>query len=557
MEEFIFGTVAVDELKLMRHRVARSGLQHDAAIEPLDPEPDQPVKLIVWLSNHLPADQVVCYYTLDGSEPLGIRGNAENGQVIQLRQVDAIWDTFLWQYIAVWAGVLPGQPEGTLVRYRIGAWRNEGPEAFADWPETKATSDRAAAAFFHGQPLQVEWVGDPSKGTTFAYCVDRWTPPSWAAEAVFYQIFVDRFFPGEGRAWIQTENLRKFFGGTLWGVAEKMDYIADLGATGIWLSPIFPSPSTHGYDATDYFSVEPRLGGQEALRALVQSAHERGIRIILDLVCNHLSSEHPIFRDAQKNPRSRYRDWFFFDEPQLDYRTFFGVQSMPELNLANPQARQWMLEIARYWLREFDIDGYRLDHANGPGPSFWSEFRQACREEKADCFAFGEIVEPADVLRRYTGRLDGVLDFLLADALRRTYGFESWLEESLALFLRDHHRFFDPRMLLLTFIDNHDMDRFLFIAGGDKRRLLRAVRVQMQLPGAPVIYYGTEVGLSQKVSKTSETGLEASRMAMIWDKRQDHALLEEFQQLIRWRKRTRPWTKSSLDLDLHHQVSEE
>jgi glycosidase len=137
---------------------------------------------------------------------------------------------------------------------------------------------------------------------------------------VIYQVFVDRFYPGRGRDWAQTDDLRGFCGGTLWGVAEKLDYIADLGVTCIWLSPIFPSPSHHGYDATDLYHVEPRLGGDEALRTLVSEAHRRDIRVLLDYVCNHVSQYHPVFVEAQADPTSPYRDWFTFDDSERGYR---------------------------------------------------------------------------------------------------------------------------------------------------------------------------------------------------------------------------------------------
>ncbi len=239
-----------------------------------------------------------------------------------------------------------------------------------------------------------------------------WRRRDWARQAVIYQIFVDRFYPGGGRDWLQTTDLRGFCGGTLWGVAEKLDYVAELGADCLWLSPIFPSPSHHGYDATDLMHVEPRLGGDEALRALVEQAHARGIRVLLDLVCNHISDEHPIFREARSNPASPHRSWFTFDDSEIGYRTFFGVRSMPQVNLANPAARAWMIDTARYWLREFDVDGYRLDYANGPGPDFWTDFWAACKAEKPDCYCFGEVVDAPVVQRTYVGRLDGCLDFL-------------------------------------------------------------------------------------------------------------------------------------------------
>ena len=541
MEDFIFGTLATDELKLHYHRASRAGLQHGSRLEPTDPVPDRPVSILVTTAPDFPVETVVCYYTLDGSEPTGSKGRVTNGSILQLQPTDAIWDTFLWGYCGRWRGQLPAQPAGTLVRYRIGAWRNGGSETFADWPDVKATTDRAAEAFFHRKPLDGTWVGDPQAGSTFSYAVDRLGPPEWAREAVFYQVFVDRFFPGQGREWLQSSDLHGFFGGTLWGVSEKLDYLAELGASAIWLSPIFPSPTTHGYDATDYRTVEPRLGGEQALRELVAAAHGRGIRIILDLVCNHVSDRHPIFLEALANSRSPYREWFSFDDSDVGYRSFFGVRSMPQLNLANPEARAWMTDIARYWLREFEVDGYRLDHANGPGPSYWSEFWAACKAEKTDCFCFGEIVEPVDVVRRYAGRLDGSLDFILADWMRRTFGDRQLPLASFDQFLRQHLSQFDSDFLTLTFIDNHDMDRFLYLAGGDKRILRQVVALQMQLPGPPIIYYGTEVGMSQVVGKASRTGLEASRAAMQWDGQQDRELLESYRNLIRARMEAKPW----------------
>jgi glycosidase len=328
-----------------------------------------------------------------------------------------------------------------------------------------------------------------------------------------------------------------FCGGTLGGVREKLDYIADLGADCIWLSPTWTSPSHHGYDATNYDHVEERLGGDEALHALVEAAHARGIRILLDLVCNHISNEHPIFESAYSDPDSPYRDWFYFDDSELGYRAFFGARSMPQLKLSNPEARDWMITIARYWLREFKVDGYRLDYANGPGPDFWADFRRACRDENPECLCFGEVVDAPDVIQRYIGRLDGCLDFHLSDALRRTYGWKTWPEEQFQSFSAGHHAYFPADFLLPLFLDNHDMDRFLFIAKGDKDALRRAAAVQMSWPGPVVIYYGTEVGLSQPVSTSGGMGLHVSRTPMLWGDEQDKDLLDYYKMLIRNRKK--------------------
>jgi cyclomaltodextrinase / maltogenic alpha-amylase / neopullulanase len=543
MEDFIFGTLSTDALKLVHHRTARQGIQHAHMIDPLDPKAGERVTISITIGPEAPAEQVVCYYTEDGSQPDGSRGEARNGEVLQFKRVGVEWDNFRWNYLSRWEARIPAQQDGAVVRYRIGAWSAGGEEVYADWPDIKRTIEEAARAYFNNEPVSLTVPGDPASGTTFNFHVDRLQPPEWARQAVIYQIFVDRFFPGKGKGWLLTTDLKDFFGGTLWGVTEKLDYIAELGASCIWLSPIFPSPTTHGYDASDYERVEARLGGDEALRELVREAHRRDIRVILDLVCNHVSDQHPYFLDARANPGSRYRDWFHFDDPRFGYRAYFGVPSMPELNLENQDTREWMIRVARYWLREFEIDGYRLDYAIGPGPSFWSDFWAECKRENPEAFCFGEVVEaPPSILKLY-GRLDGALDFNLADALRRTCAYRTWDERMLSRFLDQHLSYFPADFLMPTFLDNHDMDRFLFAAGNDKSQLRKAAAFQMQLPGPPVIYYGTEIGMSQAVSKASQVGLEASRMAMPWDQGRDVELLNFYKQMIRERLEKKPWVR--------------
>ncbi len=536
MEEFIFGTWATDELKLVHHRAEQSGLQHRHALSPRDPQPDRPVTLTIHAGPELRVEQVACYYTVDGSEPAGSRGVAHHGAVVAFRPAGVEWDSLVWGYVQQWECALPPQPLGTAVRYQIGAWAADAPEIFADWPAVKDVAEQASAAFFAGKPRPATPPGDPGRRHTFAYRVDRQGPPEWARQAVIYHVFVDRFYPGGGRGWLQTDDLRGFCGGTLWGVAEKTEYIAGLGATCIWLSPTFVSPSHHGYDATDLERVEPRLGGGDALHAVVEAAHRCGIRVLLDYPCNHLSNQHPFFVAAQSNPAGPYRDWFTFNESAVGYRSFFGVPTLPEINVSNPAVRRWLIDIARYWLREFDVDGYRLDYANGPGPDFWSDFWAACKQEKPDCFCFGEVVDAPHEQMRYVGRLDGCLDFHTGDALRRTFAHQSWTEGQLDRFLERHLGYFPADFLRPTFVDNHDMDRFLTIANGDKGALRRAAGVQMQLPGPPIIYYGTEVGLMQEGSTRQGLGLHVSRVPMAWGDEQDKELLDYYQKIIRERR---------------------
>lgn len=540
--DFIFGTFATDELKVVHHRTARRGVQHGYEISPRDPRPGHAVTLTVQVGTDLSAEHVACYYTVDGSRPAGSRGVASHGRVAHCELIETVWDAVAWGYVTRWQTVLPALPEGVVVRYRIGAWADDTDEVFADWPNVQDTAEKAAAAFFRGDDPPATLPGDPAAGTTFSYHVDRLSPPDWARDAVIYQVFVDRFYPGDGRDWLPAQRLSDFFGGTLWGVRDKLDYITDLGATVIWLSPTWASPTHHGYDVTDYYAVEPRLGGDEALYELVEAAHARGLRVLLDMVCNHISDQHPVFQDALANPGSAYRDWFTFDDSEpVGYRTFFGVRSMPTVNLANQRARAWLLDVARYWIKEFDIDGYRLDYANGPGPDFWSEFRAACRAKKPDAFVFGEIVDQPSALLPYIGRLDGCLDFHLGEAIRKTYAYKVWTEADLERFLMRHEAYFADAgdFIRPTFIDNHDMDRFLFAAQGDRDALYRAAAFQMRLSGPPIIYYGTEVGLNQRSTRVGGLGLEASREPMLWDDAQDRDLLAHYKALIAARARAR------------------
>ena len=549
MEDFIFGTLITDELKLIYHRARNSGLQHNYNISPLRPVANEPVQVSVLVGNDLGAEYIACYYTLDGSLPTGNHGAASNGAVILLQREKINWDTMSWGYTETWQGEIPAQPEGALVKYRIGAWKEGGPETVADWPDVKYSQELATHAHFSGQPMPKINRDDPGRGKTFCYHVHAYQAPQWARESVIYHVFVDRFYPGDGREWNAEADLRGYCGGTLWGVRDKLDYIQDLGATAIWLSPAWPSTSYHGYDVTDFQSVSPLLGGDEAMRALIQAAHARGIKILLDLVCNHASNEHPYFMDAIKNPDSQYRELFIFDESDIGYRTFFGVRSMPQVNLQNEAAKAWMIDIARFWLREFAVDGFRLDHANGPGPGFWSEFQKACKDENPDCLLVGEVVEPSTDYLYYAGRLDGLLDFGLNDSIRRAHGFGSYSEAEFERFLQRHLQFFrDSGLLMPTFIDNHDLDRFLFIAGGDKARLRKAAEIQFELPGPPIIYYGTEVGMSQQFSVREIEGLVVSREPMLWDQRQDRGLLEFYQSLARQRQENRPWERDGLNI---------
>ncbi|MFN8487052.1 MAG: alpha-amylase family glycosyl hydrolase [Caldilineaceae bacterium] len=520
MDDFVFGGIEADEQQLLADaRNLWRGIRHQYAIEPLDPQPDEPVTVTVFVGPDVTVDQVCLYVTVDGSEPVGSRGMADNGFVAPLRLVETRWEPLIWGYVEVWQGQIPAQPEATLVQYRIEGWHSGSANAHTFWSR-EPNLDRTV-----------------ERPTLYGYSVDRLVVPAWAHEAIVYHIFVDRFTGVENR-WLTLDELNQFMGGTLRCVLQKLDYIANLGATVIWLSPIFKTPTYHGYDTTDYYTIDPRFGTNEDLRALVTAAHAKGLRVLLDFVANHTSVEFAPFVEAQKNPIISYREWFDFDEQHPHgYRAFFNVASMPQLATDKRVVRNFLIEAACYWLTEYDVDGYRLDYAAGPSHAFWSEFRVACRRAKVDCWLFGEVTLAGARLRTYTGRLDGCLDFAFARSVRQLCSGAQpkiTLGQFLNEITRSHHFFALNNFSLPSFLDNHDMNRFLWVANNDKERLRFAVGLLFALGGPPIIYYGTEVGLSQPRSKGPWR--EEARHPMLWGDAQDADLLLYFRQIIEFRK---------------------
>ena len=530
MEDFVFGGVEADpQARLAAELSHATGLRHFHQIDPRDPQPGQPVTVTVYAGPDAQADRVTLYATTDGSDPAGARGVAANGFAIPLQRVEVRWAPLLWDFVTVWQGAIPAHPDGTMIHYRVEGWCSYD-ERVSFWSR-ESNLDRT-----------------PEAPTRYGYHVDTLTPPPWAHEAVVYHIFVDRFAAGgpangDGspsplpRRWLAPAELHSFAGGNLRGVIERLDYLASLGVTAIWLSPIFCTPSYHGYDTTDFYTVDPRFGANDDLRALVEAAHARNLRVILDFVANHTSTAFAPFVEAQRNPASPYRAWFSFDPAyKQGYRAFFDVADMPQLNTDHPAVRRYLIDAARHWLVEYGIDGYRLDYAAGPSHAFWSEFRAACRQARPDCWLFGEVTLAGDPLRAYTGRLDGCFDFALCRLLRQLCaGPQPTI--SLAHFANaivHSHAFFGD-LLLPGFLDNHDMNRFLWVAGNDKARLRLAVALLFALGGPPVIYYGTEVGLSQPRGKGPWR--EEARHPMLWGDAQDGDLRAFFQRWIAARRR--------------------
>jgi glycosidase len=454
-----------------------------------------------------PAEQAWVYWTNDGTDPSGKQGVASNGFTTPLASVGVEWDTVLWGYIQQFRGAIPGQQAGSILRYYLSAGSFDGEEVVAD------------------------------DGTIYSCFIDDDPTPGWTQDAIIYQIFVDRFFPGKGKEWLLPATPAGFYGGTIKGIIEKLDYLSELGVNVLWLTPIFPSPSHHGYDATYLFNVEPRLGTKVDLRHLLDEAHQRNIRILLDLVPNHVSNLHPSFQSAISDKNSPYVKWYTFTHWPEKYQSFFDVPELPQLNLRDPGAKQHMLEAAAYWL-DMGVDGYRVDYAVGPAPDFWADFRRETRKSRADCWTFGEVVEPPDSQLNFEGGLDGCLDFNLMEGFHKTFAYGEWGADQLASFLVRHEGYFPESFSRPSFLDNHDMNRFLWAAEGDLRRLRLAALCQFTLSGAPIIYYGTEVGLSQlRDVRQDGRGLpEESRLPMLWENAQNAELLKYYRKLIKIRR---------------------
>jgi cyclomaltodextrinase len=507
MKDFIFGTLATEKLRLEHVRRRRAGVSHYQARSPRDPLPGQEIKLHLSVGPNYPLEKAWIYWTNDGSDPEGRQGYSSTGYCTPMEDGYAEWDTSFWGYIRHFQGTIPAQPAGSVLRYLLSAGNDAEDEIFADG------------------------------GKIYGCFIDDDPPPSWSQEAIVYEIFVDRFFPGKGKNWFQPATPAGFYGGTIKGITEKLDYLSDLGVNVLWLTPIFPSPSYHGYDATDFFDIEPRLGNKADLRTLLDESHKIGMRILLDLAPNHVSNLHPTFQSAIANKNSPYCAWYTFKHWPSQYETFFGVPELPQLNLRNASAKKHVLDAAAYWL-DFGVDGYRVDYAIGPAPDFWADFRQLTRRINPDCWTFGEVVEPPDSQLAFQGGLDGCLDFNLLEGFRSAFAFREWHADRFSSFLIRHEDYFPDSYSRPSFLDNHDMNRFLWAADGDLRRLKLAALCQFTLSGAPVIYYGTEVGLSQERDvRQGDMGLpEESRLPMIWDREQNSNLLDFYRKLISLRK---------------------
>ena len=359
--------------------------------------------------------------------------------------------------------------------------------------------------FYYGDCY--EMAGTPTRADYFQlpfnHRADRFAAPAWTRDAVVYNIFPDSFAAGKRLAPNGAPPCR---GGTVRGVTENLDYIASLGFNCIYLNPIFTARSYHRYDTLDYYRIDPHMGAEDDLRDLVRRAHALGIRVILDGVFNHVSSDHPFFRDVlEKGRASRYYSCFYAlpETPRLPaagelpgYTCFSYVADMPKTNTADPFLRQYFCDVGAYWVRKFDVDGWRLDVANELDDGFLRAFRASVKAAKSDALIVGEVWENA---AHYLGgdMLDSAMNYDFRRYCRRFFAEQTVDAETFdtnvsTLLLRYNE---NALFAQLNLLDSHDVSRFLSLCGGKTERMELAVLLQMTFPGMPCVFYGDEKGL--------------------------------------------------------------
>jgi alpha-amylase len=399
----------------------------------------------------------------------------------------------------------------------------------------------------------------------------------------YYEIFVRSFADSNGDGI-----------GDLNGITEKLDYLDKLGIDGIWLMPIQPSPSYHGYDVSDYYRINPDYGTLDDLKRLIGEAHKRGISIIMDLVVNHTSVEHPWFIDSAKGSDSKYRSWYTWGSTHdggaspsdsaagalawhpLNGDDYLGIfwEGMPDLNFDNPDVRQEMIAVGQYWLKQ-GLDGFRLDAAkhifgdfnstiNAPvikkkNQEWWQEFRRGLNAVKPDAYLVGEVWDSAAVIAPYLDNaLDSAFNFDLAAKLIGSADTEK--AQDIGFTLSRVYEFFSKssggKFVDATFLSNHDQTRVMTALQGNEDHARMAAAMLLTLPGKAFIYYGEELGMTGtkpderirepfpwaiQTGSPSETTWEAAqnrgdgKVSVEAEDETPRSLLNHYRMLLSWR----------------------
>ena len=383
---------------------------------------------------------------------------------------------------------------------------------------------------------------------------DVFNAPSWVKDTIWYQIFPERF--ANGNPAISPENTRPwgsqdptshcFFGGDIQGVIDHLDYIQDLGITGIYFTPITQGESNHKYDTTDYLKVDIAFGDEETVKTLINEAHKRGIKVMFDAVFNHIGASSIQWQDVLKNGvDSKYVDWFYIEhfpltnelkrdchsKEMLNYRAFAFAENMPKLNTENPEVMEYLLEVGRYWVRNFDIDAWRLDVANEVDQRFWRHFRDELKAIKPDIYILGEIWH--DSMNWLGGdQFDAVMNYPLTDAILGFFATDTLNANQFKSAVNDLHVNYPINVNEVSFLllDSHDTPRLIDQCAANKEKAKLAYLFQFTQTGSPCIYYGGEIGLDGGTDPLN-------RKCMIWDEeKHDLNMKQHIMQIIKLRK---------------------
>ena len=402
--------------------------------------------------------------------------------------------------------------------------------------------------FFDERGLRSEEI-QRKEATAFQYPYiakpDVYNEEKWLQEAVVYQIFVDRFCNGDESndpkdilPWGANVDQTSMFGGDLQGIIDKLDYLKDLGVNLLYLTPIFKSSSNHKYNIADYYKIDSQFGCIEKVKELVSKCHERDIKMVFDAVFNHSGADFFAFEDVLKNQeKSKYKDWYFIDSFPVDlkktnYYTFADdIATMPKFNTDNEEVRKYLLDVAKYWIDEIGIDGWRLDVCDEVDHSFWREFKKIVKNHKKEAIIIGEIMHEASSFLK-GDQLDGIMNYPFKGAMVDFFGnraidvelFNDILSVNRSIYMDSITR------QMWNLIGSHDTKRFLTECNEKIERMKLAITFQFTYIGVPYIYYGDEVGLYGGEEPES-------RKCMIWsEEKQNRELFNFYKELISIRK---------------------
>ena len=369
--------------------------------------------------------------------------------------------------------------------------------------------------------------------------------PDWAANKVVYQIFPARFAASQQvdkEQWYKAPiSSMDDLHGDLRGIIEHLDHVQNLGIDVLYMTPVFKSNSSHKYDTIDYYQIDPSFGTTEDLRELVQEAHKRGMKIVMDAVFNHTGREFFAFEDImEKGEKSKYLDWYYIEKFPLksergeipNYKCFGYYGGMPKLNLKNPEVEKFITDVACYWIKECNIDGWRMDVGDEISHYFWKNFRRAVKAVKKDMLIIGEIWHYAgdflegdewDTVMNYPFYLN-MIDLLADEKIH-----VSQFVQNLGYLKGRLNKKCYP--LMWNLIDSHDTARFLHLCNGNKKKQHLAAAFQLLLPGMPMIYYGDEFAMPGANDPDCRRG-------MYWDEEyQDKEMYEWYKKLLWIRKK--------------------